>query len=324
MSLLTAGKIFRLRARCFTVAVLSVAIVLMSAMNTVVSAKTSGYDETTRLGDETVVFKDTVDPSLRLHLFFPPGHTRDDARPAIVMFFGGGWCHGDPSQFIRWAEHFAARGLVVVLPEYRTRKSHGASPFDAVEDGKDAIRWVRSHARELGIDRNRIAACGGSAGGHIAVSTALLPEVDDLLTQCSESAVPDALILYNPVVDTTSSGYGESSMEGRPEDGSPVHHISPGAPPTVIFHGMADTLVPYENVERFASLMEKDGNVCQLYGYPSGGHGFYRKDVYYADTVAKSDEFLENLGWIDRVPAKQPEVTLIPGRSGGTTAPSPQ
>jgi acetyl esterase/lipase len=87
------------------------------------------------------VFKNIEGSQLRLHVFSPADHKPSDARPAILFFFGGGWDHGDPSQFVRHANYFASRGMVAILPDYRTRKSHGTTPLECVADGKSAVRW---------------------------------------------------------------------------------------------------------------------------------------------------------------------------------------
>ena len=109
---------------------------------------------------------------LKLHVFSTEGGGR--RRPAIVFFFGGGWVGGNPSQFFPHCEHLAAKGMVAVSAEYRVKSRHQATPFDCVEDARSAVRYLRGHARELGIDPDRIAAGGGSAGGHLAAATGTL------------------------------------------------------------------------------------------------------------------------------------------------------
>ena len=124
--------------------------------------------------DHTVVYKAVEGDDLALHVFLPRGWKRGDRRPAIVFFFGGGWVGGTPAQFYPHNRYFALRGMVAISAQYRTRNSHGSDPFACIADGKSAMRWVRAHADEFGIAPDRIAAGGGSAGGHVAASTALL------------------------------------------------------------------------------------------------------------------------------------------------------
>ena len=91
--------------------------------------------------------------------------------PAMVFFFGGGWHAGDISQFNGLAPYLVERGMIVVTPEYRTGQD-GVTPKTCLEDAKSAMRYVYAHADELGIDEDRIAAGGRSAGGHLAAATA--------------------------------------------------------------------------------------------------------------------------------------------------------
>lgn len=261
-------------------------------------------------GAKATVFKTVGGSSLRLYAFNPLGHQASDSRPAILLFFGGGWERGDPSQFVKHAAYLTSRGIVAICPEYRTRSSHGTSPLECVADGKSAMRWVRLHAKELGIDPKRIAAGGGSAGGHVAVSTAVLNDMEEPGADTSVSCIPDALVLFNPVVDTTAKGYGAKKLGSRNRDASPVDHVRAGLPPTIIFHGKADKTVPYENAQRFTDAMKKAGNTCTLFGYDGEDHGFYRKkEKYYTDTLSEVDKFLVSLGWLPplvNVPATSP------------------
>jgi len=253
------------------------------------------------------VYKTVGDVSLRLFVYTPADHKPADRRPAIVIFFGGGWVRGEPAQFARHAAHFAARGMVAVLPEYRTQSRHGTDPLACVADGKSALRWVRTHAAELGIDPDRIAASGGSAGGHVAASTTLITGLDEACEDTRTPCQANALVLFNPVIDTTQTGYGAKKLGTRAREASPMHHVRPGLPPTVIFHGKADKTVRYENVERFAAEMQKAGNTCQLFGYDGQDHGFYRKqETFYAAVISQVDRFLEGLGWISNQPNTGP------------------
>ena len=105
-------------------------------------------------------------------------------------------------------------------------------------------------------------------------------------------------MLFNPVVDTGKKGYGQEKLDGREFEISPVHHISPGVPPTLIMHGKSDTTVPYENVVRFKQIMKQEGNKCILKGYPKQTHGFFnynRKPEYFRKTLQKTESFLDDL-----------------------------
>ena len=251
--------------------------------------------------DEIVPFKIVTGDTLCLHIF-QPQVKRDGPVAAIVFFFGGGWVNGTAAHFYYQSRHLADRGMVVVCAEYRIFSIHGTTPYECVIDGKSAMRWVREHAADLGIDPDRIAAGGGSAGGHVAASTALVHGFEEPGEERTVSSVPDALVLFNPVIDTSEKGYGHEKCGVDWRLISPTHLVRPGLPPTVIFHGTADSTVPFENVERFTRLMTENGNSCTLYPYPGQVHGFFNygrgENQFYMDTVEKMDRFLSSIGYL--------------------------
>jgi len=253
--------------------------------------------------DQVRVYKTDPRGDLKLHVFLPKGWKPGDRRPAIIFFFGGGWVRGNPARFFPHSRHFANLGMVAVSADYRTKNSHGTDPFACIADGKSAIRWLRAHAKEMGIDPNRIVAAGDSAGGHVAASTALREGLEDSGEDLSVSSVPNALILFNPVIDTTERGYGAAKLGDRKLEASPVHHVRAGLPPTLILHGTADTTVPFENVQRFCRQMHQFGNRCKLIPYEGKQHGFFlysRDRAIYRDTIRRADAFLRELGYLPK------------------------
>lgn len=251
--------------------------------------------------DREVVYKTVGDVELKLHVFEPEGHQSSDKRPAIVFFFGGGWNSGTPAQFYQQAEFMAEHGMVAFSAEYRVKSRNKTTPFECVKDAKSAVRWIRANASELGIDPNRIAASGGSAGGHIAGATGVIEGCEEDGEDLSISSVPNLMILFNPVLDTTKKGYGAKNFKPEQQtDLSLTHKVKPGIVPTLVFHGTSDTTVPFENAERFERLMKKAGNECQLGAFEGKGHGFFngsffRKrngDEAFNETMKQSVEFL--------------------------------
>ena len=259
-------------------------------------------------------YKTIGDVKLDLHIFNPPGHKPSDKRPAVVLFFGGGWTNGSPKQFEEQCRHLAAKGLVAIAPDYRVASRQQVKAVNCVADAKSAIRYVRKEASRLGIDPNRIAAGGGSAGGHVAAAAGLIKGFDESTEDASISSVPNALILFNPAVllapvpgvpeaITDRSISLTERMGVEPQALSPYHHVQAGAPPTIIFHGKADPTVPYKSVELFTKAMQDAGNQCTLHGYDDQKHGFFNKnrsEEYYTKTVAAMDSFLQNLGWLPK------------------------
>jgi acetyl esterase/lipase len=252
--------------------------------------------------DSTFFYKSTVEGKLKMNVFKPKEHRITDKRPVIIFFFGGGWVGGHPKQFYQQAKSFGEKGFLAISAEYRVRGKHKTTPFECVKDGKSAIRWIREHASELGINPDKIIASGGSAGGHVAACTGVIKGFDEANENLNISSVPTMMILFNPVIDTTEKGYGMKKVgEHRKTEISPCDNIVSGIPPTLIFHGTADKTVPYENVERFTKLMNEKGNTCKLIPFEGKGHGFFngsffrekKTDTVFNITMEKSMEFLE-------------------------------
>lgn len=224
-------------------------------------------------------------------------------KPAIVFFHGGGWNAGTPEQFAAHARYFAKRGMIAMSAEYRVKSRHGVLAVECVKDAKAAIAWVRENAQRLGIDPNRIAASGGSAGGHLAACTGTI-------TGFGSDERPNAMILFN--APTTLAPIGDWKFEDpKMEPGidrlgvkghviSPAHHIGPHTPPTLLLHGTKDETVPYESVVAFEKEMKKANRPCKLVGYEGADHAFFNRPPYLSKTIAEADAFLVDLGWIKK------------------------
>ena len=130
-------------------------------------------------GAKTEVFKTIGDVKLNLYIFEPEGHKASDKRAAIVFFFGGGWMNGSPAQFEHQSRYLASRGMVAISADYRVYSRNKVQVPDCIRDAKSAIRYVRKNAARLGIDPNRIAAGGGSAGGHLAAAVSVIANLDE-------------------------------------------------------------------------------------------------------------------------------------------------
>jgi acetyl esterase len=256
---------------------------------------------------DLVCYKTVAGRALNLRVEKPEGWTAKDRRPAVVFFFGGGWVGGTPEQFQKQSAYLASRGLVGFRVEYRTiPKGDKGPPVVCCEDAKSAIRFVRDHASEWGVDPGRIAAAGGSAGGHLAAFTALVPGLDDKADDLSLSCRPDALVLFNPVFNNGPGEWGYERTGSRYQEFSPAHHIKAGAPPTIVFLGDNDKLIPVRVVEDFRRGMEKVGARCDTHIFPGMGHGFFNKPPAFDETLILTDRFLASLGWLKGEPTHRP------------------
>ncbi len=254
-------------------------------------------------GATTHVYKSIGGNDLRLHVFSPARVTAPAPTPTIVFFFGGGWSQGDVTQFTPHAKHFAERGMVAILADYRVFRRHGTTALEAMADARSAVRWVRANAAKLGVDPNRIVAAGGSSGGHIALSAAVFDTFDEAGEDKKISAKPNALVLFNPAVDTSRDAPTLTDRFGkRGREASPAQHVMPGLPPTLILHGKVDATVPYADVARFCAAAAERGNQCQLVGYEGAGHGFFNPQAaagkWHRETLLETDRFLVRLGYL--------------------------
>ena len=238
---------------------------------------------------------------LKLDIFFPENHTSADKRGCIVFFFGGGWTSGSTEQFYGYAKYLASRGLVAISAQYRTKGSHKVTPRECVEDGKRAIRYVREHAKELGVDPDKIIASGGSAGGHVAAACAMCPKID-ATPDSTVSCVPNALVLFNPVYDNGPEGYGYKTVIEYWKDIAPFHNIRKGQPPAVVFFGSNDKCVPVSTVKAFEKQMVEAGNTCETHIYEGEAHGFFHISKggrkMFEDVLVKADAFLVKHGYL--------------------------
>ncbi len=248
-------------------------------------------------GARIEIYKQVGETQLRMNIYHPPGHVAGRAYPAIMFFYGGGWRSGTVRQFEKYCHHFAERGMVAFAVDYRVANRQGTGPLEAVQDARSAMRWIREHASRLGVDPERIVAAGGSAGGHLALSLAMIRGHDEPGEDTTLSTRPSALILYNPVVKTSKGGNGYDRLGEKGLALSPIDHVRPGLPPVFIFHGEADVTVPFDQAEEFCRKMQAAGNSCELKRYPGKKHGFFNAQSIQPEIIELSEAFLDRLGY---------------------------
>lgn len=215
---------------------------------------------------EKVLYKETPQEDLYLYLLHPLSKSQESL-PAIVYFTGGGWVAGTPEGQIPNAAWFRDQGIIGIAADYRVKTRHGTTPVECVRDGKSAIRFVREHAAELGIDPDRIIAAGGSAGGHVTACTAI-EGGDEANENLLVSSKPNALVLHNPVL---GEGFGPDFFAEHPEY-SPILQLKKGWPPTILSNGTKDGTTPYQVAVKFTRLMNEAGNACELISVKEADH----------------------------------------------------
>ncbi len=261
------------------------------------------------------VYKTVDGKELTLYVTKPTDWKASDQRPAIVFFHGGGWVGGAPGQFTEHSKYLASRGMVAVQVQYRLLdRKDKEPPTNCIHDAKSAMRWVRGHAKELGLDPIRIASAGGSAGGHLAAFVGIVEGTDDPQDDTTISAKSNAMVLFNPVYDNGPDGWGTQRVGDRYQEFSPAHNISKDDPPAIVFLGSKDKLVPVSTAEKFKQDMEQVGLRSELMIFPEMPHGFFNHGKYdnkpYHDTVIAMDKFLASLGWLQGPPTLDESGTV--------------
>ncbi len=255
-------------------------------------------------GGEKQIYKQVGEAKLPLYIYKPDGHDADAKAPAVVFFFfGGGWKTGSPDQFEQHCKHLADRGMVAITVEYRVSSRYDIKVEDCIEDAKSAMRWVRGNANKLGIDPDRIASSGGSAGGHLAACTMLVDEFNANSDDPTISAKPNAMVLFNSFLGLDpDKDYSDRTAitRGPFEKVVPMTYDDQKQPPCIMFFGSADGLI--KPAELFRNKSVQAGNTCSIVTYEGQGHGFFNLNrengKYFKLTLAEMDKFLVGLGWL--------------------------
>ncbi len=251
---------------------------------------------------KTVVYKTTPTGKLEMHIHFPEDWKASDKRPAIVFFFGGGWTKGTAEQFEGQAAHLASRGMVAARADYRVKSRHqGITPVDCVEDAKSAVRYLREHQKELGINPDKIVSSGGSAGGHIAACTGLCPGLDAKGEDTKISSQPNAMVLFNPVmrfagIEKLETRLGDDIAQAKAI--SPTLHVKKDSPPSLLLYGTSDRLI--EQGKEYVAAATKAGCTAEWMSAPDAGHGFFNRPPWYEKTLQRMDQFLVSQGYLEK------------------------
>lgn len=190
-------------------------------------------------------------------------------RPVVVFFYGGSWSSGSKTGYAFVGRALAARGYVVVIPDYRLVPNVRYPAF--VEDGAAAVRWTEAHAAEFGGDPTRIVLAGHSAGAYIAAMLA----VDDRWLGAARAPVRAFVGLAGPYdfapfdVPASRAAFGDWP---RPAETQPVTWAGKGDPPTLLLVGDDDHVVQPRNSEALASRLRFGGVPVELKRYPKIGH----------------------------------------------------
>lgn len=286
-----------------TIALLSVAVMpLACAAGVDAAGKAAGPGEPP-WGDAEpgtkYVYKTSGGAPRELEVYFPGGKPAAGKKvPGVILFHGGGWTGGDRGQFRNACRYFASRGLVAATVSYRMLQGHEISKLPAghshkracVTDARSAIRWMKQHAGELGVDPARIIAGGGSAGGHIAVlASAGGAGLDDPADPAGFDTSVAAYVLFNPAFQ---------AQDERDPEVDARQHLRADLPPAIVFFGDKDTWKPGWD-EVYAKLKGLGNTTTELWIAPGKPHGFFNGQPWRNVTLAAADRFLVAHGLLE-------------------------
>ena len=219
--------------------------------------------------EEDIIYKETAQRLLLLDIY--KSHSLTKPAPVIIFIHGGSWAKGDKKDYLPYCLPFAQKGFVTVSLSYRF--SHEAIFPAALEDVNCAIRWLKEHSKEYGIDSSKVALVGGSAGGHLAMMAAYTTDDRQFSSNCkhnSSSQVQAIVNLYGPTDLTTDYAVTQEATQylmGVTYDenpniyvnASPITHISAGDPPTLTLHGSIDKIVPIYQGDILDKTLKQNG-----------------------------------------------------------------
>lgn len=242
------------------------------------------------------VYKQSAGVPQELEVYYPPGWKAGGPKvPGVLLFHGGAWAGGDLSMLRPQCAYLASRGLVAVTANYRMLKRGEGKKAKAgvlehkrvcITDAKSAIRWVKQHADELGIDPQRLIVGGGSAGGHIAVLATTNPGLDDPQDAKACDTSVAAYVLFNPAFSGKDSVDSEVDVQ---------KYLTAKFPPTIMFYGTKDSWKI--GGDDACKLLKKLGNTTtEMWTAEGQNHSFFNKQPWQDLTIAAADRFLVERG----------------------------
>ena len=236
---------------------------------------------------QSMVYQQFSDTALKIYYHKAEGKT--GLKPAILFMHGGAWTGGSASTFFPYINYFALRGMVGISIDYRLIAKETDDIMNCIADCRAAIRFVKLHAKDLGVDTNQIVLSGESAGGHLAACMVMLESAG----RKNQPAPAKALVLFNPVLNLATPTFikyldagllkkknisadslmNQESLVAKAKAISPLFLSYQHVPKTLLINGTEDKTTPPHFAEQFAQNLNQIGS-CKLVLLPNTAHAF--------------------------------------------------
>ena len=252
--------------------------------------------------NKSLIYSKKNNVNLKLHFFEP---SQKKSKSTLLLFHGGAWAFGSSYSLFKICKDISDQGITCISADYRIALKHNTKVRDSMDDARDAYQWIISNAKILDIDKENIIVGGGSSGGQLAASLAMIPDDNNQIIEKIKG-----LVLLNPAINTSLLDreipenieerrkklwlFVKKLFDGNFEKFSPSNYIKEGLPPSIIFHGKLDKTIPIEIIEKFSNAMVEKGNVVNLLKWDNKGHQFYRWDKEaYPEVISELIKFIK-------------------------------
>jgi acetyl esterase/lipase len=244
------------------------------------------------------VYKQSGGKPQELEVYFPANwNAAKNKAPGVILFHGGSWKGGTLDQFRYACKYLASRGLVAATANYRMLTTDEVKALPAgesnkrtcVTDAKSAIRWMKQHAAELGIDPQRIITGGGSAGGHVSILATTTPGLNDPADPKEFDTSVVAYLLFNPALRDSDISDAEICA---------LQQVKGNFPPAIFFFGDQDGAWKPGSDSLLKKLKALGNTSAELWIAEGQKHSFFNRPPWQDITLAQADRFLVQHGFL--------------------------
>lgn len=252
------------------------------------TSTTAGREDRTILRDRA--YRMTASGAMKLDVYLPPKRPvqagSSGLLPGVLAIHGGSWIGGSKSEYGPQLARLTRHGYVVFAADYQLARPGKPSWPGALEDLREAIRWIRRHADKFLVDPNRLVVFGSGSGAHLALLLGTFPpdhepggissRAQAVVSMYGPADLADLVTVRHLSNDPARQLLGQDPPHwlARARAASPLEHVSRDDSPTLLVHGTADRWVPLEQSQRMAESLSQAGVLNRLIVVPGARHGF--------------------------------------------------